>query len=105
MTNEEAIEILEEVKLNNDSLSQYFKGFDEAFEIAINSIKKQIPKKPIPYRHRYIHKGKEEEQLNFRCPVCSKNKDIDFWNSFVTPGNRRCSRCDTLLDWMEGEEA
>ena len=38
MTNEKAIEILEEVKTNNDGMSQYLEGFDEAFRLAIESL-------------------------------------------------------------------
>ena len=83
MTNEKVIEILEEVKLNNDSLSQYFKGFDEAFEIAINSIKKQIPKKPIP-------------EDCFTCPSCE---------GYLIYGDKYCQECGQLIDWdLEGED-
>lgn len=39
MTNEQAAEILEEVKIIDDGLGQYIPGFDEALDLAISKLK------------------------------------------------------------------
>ena len=39
MTNEQATEILEEVKIIDDGLGQYIPGFDEALDLAISKLK------------------------------------------------------------------
>lgn len=39
MTNEQAAEILEEVKIIDDGLGQYIPGFDEALDLAISNLR------------------------------------------------------------------
>ena len=39
MTNEQAAEILEEIKIIDDGLRQYIPGFDEALDLAISKLK------------------------------------------------------------------
>lgn len=97
LTKEKAIEIIN----NRFSIMDYqeSESLGEALDVAVEVLRTQIPKKPVPFHYRYIHNDKEEEQIQFRCPTCDKNNNVGFWDSFVSVGQRRCNRCDTLLDW------
>ena len=49
MTAEQAIKVLDEIKTNDDSLTQYIRGFDEAIDMAIHSLEHTEPQKIIQY--------------------------------------------------------
>ena len=38
MTNKEAIEVIKEIKVTDDCLTQYLQGFDEALDMAIQAL-------------------------------------------------------------------
>ena len=60
----------------------------EAFQMAINALEKQIPKKPIFYAHDYY------------CSVCNSivgNNEFE-WKRF-----KYCDTCGQKLDWSEEE--
>lgn len=88
MTNEEAIQNLIQI-----SKMYGHKWQQEACDIAIEAIKKQIPKK--------IEIENIEYQFpKYWCPLCKKQQKATF-------KNRRkgcyCERCGQKLDWGEGE--
>ena len=58
----------------------------EAYEMAINALEKQIPKKPINKQKGYNYKLGD-------CPVCS-HKDVMVGQNF-------CCKCGVALDWSE----
>lgn len=47
MTNQEAVDILEEVKYNDDSMYAYNDAYCEALDMAIEALKAQEPVKPV----------------------------------------------------------
>ena len=71
MTNEQAIKVLDEIKTNDDSLTQYIRGFDEALDMAMmalqadgNLISRQEAmdcfKKWQPYMATRLHEFEKE---------------------------------------------
>ena len=94
MTYKEAIKILEEVKANNNGMSQYLKGFDEAFEIAIKAIEKQVLKKPIQSNEpRY---GMGNEYYDWICPNCG---EWLAWQCDSERFNIHHCRCGQAIKW------
>ena len=96
MTENEAIEIVRKEKSYMDSHAG--RAQSEAFQMAINALEKQMPKKPImkPY-----FDDMEEEYLC--CPTCGEiltdripldNKDFYF----------HCLNCGQKLNWESDEE-
>lgn len=109
MNIEQAIEKLKSMRLYmeiNDRESEHkFSDEDyEANEMAIDELKKQIPKKP-----KKREAGSEKlKRIIYHCPDCDKrlydcavkNGELDH----VSPGSRkskRCEKCDCRLDWSE----
>ena len=99
MTPKEAIEIL----MSDEKLAEieYYGGFEgqkkvaklysEAFDMAIEALEKQIPKKPVYYIF-----GKEKYP---KCPCCG-----DGWNmNEYGNGMVHCWECGQAIDWS-GEE-
>ena len=95
MTENEAIEIVRKEKSYMDRHAG--RAQSEAFQMSINALEKQIPKKPImkPY-----YEDMEEEYLC--CPTCGEiltdripldNKDFYF----------HCLNCGQKLDWSVEE--
>lgn len=65
---------------------------NSALDVAIEALKKQMPKKPIP-------KGK----YHFSCPLCKnelgiEREDISVYD--MTPPNF-CENCGQALDWSD----
>lgn len=95
MTNEEAKRKIENQKLQ--FLEEYidYGGISEAYDMAIQSLEKQIPKKPTP------HKVDVEEikiggtfwgkgTTVYRCPNCDR---------LITRAYKHCMNCGQALDW------
>ena len=77
MTVQEAIK---ELKERRDSVS-YTCGL--VFDVAIESMEKQIPKKPIMKKREHI--------LHYECPCCG-----------FTTLLPHCGNCGQKIDWEEG---
>ena len=95
MTENEAIEIVRKEKSYMDRHAG--RAQSEAFQMAINALEKQMPKKPIM---KTYYEDMEEEYLC--CPTCGEiltdripldNKDFYF----------HCLNCGQKLDWSDEE--
>lgn len=80
MTIDEALEIMN-ILINPHEADFTFEEEKEAYEIAIDALERQIPRKPI-----------EPDALFYKCPIC-KNCVRDY--------NRYCTVCGYKLDWSE----
>lgn len=90
MTNEEAIEILNEER----DYAQFPKYVKEAIEIATSAIKKQIPKKPIKH---YFYDRYYAVDYFYQCPNhCNDRFQLSNTYSF-------CPNCGQALDWSDIE--
>ena len=98
MTPKEAIEIL----MSDEKLAEieYYGGFEgqkkvaklysEAFDMAIEALGKQIPKKPL-------NQSEEYDRTYGNCPCCGEMV-VDYPDDF-----RVCSNCGQVIDWGEEE--
>lgn len=94
-------ETIRELKLAKNRLMQ-FNHMDNnrinAFNMAFESIEKQIPKKIVRVKLRPTEWGSE-----YRCPVCeSELIPIEFFNDDGTEPYEKiswCSDCGQKLDW------
>ena len=94
MTENEAIEIVRKEKAYMDSHAG--RAQSEAFQMAINALEKQIPKKPIAIDYeKYMDTVKNALFLkgSYWCPNC---------NHVVKCGTY-CSDCGQKLDWGDEE--
>ena len=85
MTESEAIEWQKSFKKTYKSFP---KDVDDACDMAIQALEKQIPKKPIFYAHDYY------------CSVCNSlvgNNEFE-WKRF-----KYCDTCGQHLDWSDEE--
>ena len=95
MTPEEAISIIKcaigEVEWN------YPLDYAEAFEVAIEALEKQVPKKPLDICTPVVTWG--------TCPVC-KGELIKLGNrpNRVFKSNAYCMDCGQKLDWSEDDD-
>lgn len=87
MTNEEAIEILQE----EHDWAQLLSYVNEALRIAIKSIEKQIPKKP-----KYVMDNIEHNFYECMCPNCKKYHREFYPFAY-------CNHCGQAIDWGEEE--
>ena len=67
----------------------YTNRCNEAHQIAVESVEKQIPKKPY-YR-------KEEDAKGFACPECDMGVTVDHGRI----KEDYCSSCGQKIDWSE----
>lgn len=108
MTENEAIEILNEVQTVDDSLNQYIYGYDESFNMAIEALK-EIQK----YRKiGTVDKCKEaiEKQIGRKpvldnvdtwiCPICN-SADVTTQDEYGEDNGflNYCGNCGQKLDW------
>lgn len=87
MTYEEAIRKIDSQKLQ--FLEDYvdYSGISEAYDMAIEALEKQIPKKPIITRNEH-----STRIIGYGCPACHKDvKGSDFY----------CWSCGQKLRWSE----
>lgn len=84
MTYEEAFEILRDTSIYiNSARENIYTDYATAQMMALNSIEKQIPKKPNDYY---------EDSLDDECAVCG---------TIVFERDRYCPRCGQAIDWSE----
>ena len=100
MTENEAIEKLKNMRLymqiedkNNDC--KFTEDDYKANEMAIQALKKQIPKKPVNYDKHY-----------YKCPCCNEDLEIDNDMLFVYDEEppKFCIKCGQKLDWSDESE-
>ena len=95
MTNEDAIKTI------NIAMAEvewdYPMDYTVAFEMAVDAIEKQIPKKPKEYEDKF-----------YACPVC-RNVLLHKWKKYNTElmdksnGLPYCLNCGQKLDWSDKE--
>ena len=89
MTAEEAIEKIRQFGLYHAEKDLPHSTFTvEAFEMAIEALEKQIPKKPIG------------QSVLYRCPAC----DAFVLKSIGVLPDYYCVRCGQKIDWSEEEK-
>lgn len=67
---------------------------DQALDVAIEALKKQIPKKPITWENKYYFSPSPNDDWGYECPCCG-NRDIDY-------PEHHCI-CGQALDWEDEE--
>ena len=100
MTENEAREKLKNMRLymqiedkNNDC--KFTEDDYKANEMAIQALKKQIPKKPVNYDKHY-----------YKCPCCNEDLEIDNDMLFIYNEEppKFCIKCGQKLDWSDESE-
>lgn len=77
----------------------------EAFNMAVEALEKQIPKKSIVTKHQYILKssGEIKGYKLTHCPYCWEDKKVGYFDSLVDKNVKYCQRCGQKLDWSDEE--
>ena len=95
MTYEKAIEVIKKNKPTSDP-RLCGQELCLACDIAMESIEKQIPKRPV--YSDYDDNGFDEIIPNeARCPVCGYKFEFGMWNEFDNP----YCYCGQAIDWSE----
>ena len=114
MTENEAIEIVRKEKSYMDSHAG--RAQSEAFQMAINALEKQIPKKPILKhdvsvmhinRGNQPHEWKRLESDNWHCPECDSFVGERVYVLSKIHDQRKkkyCDNCGQKLNWESDEE-
>ena len=95
MTESEALELFKErLTLIKEHYAGEVKDYEEALEIGIQALEKQIPKKPII---KHINTSEEATEIEYTCSVCGTN--------FVelTPCMEWCPYCGNKIYWSDEE--
>lgn len=94
MTKPEAIEYLEDYIAPPRIGSKFVgNGLTESVEIAIECVKKQIPKKPKVKEWIAI----DDVMYTYHCPCC----DIEYNRHYI--GSPNCKYCGQAIDWSDNE--
>ena len=100
MTENEAREKLKNMRLymqieDKNSDCKFTEDDYKANEMAIQALKKQIPKKPVNYDKHY-----------YKCPCCNEDLEIDNDMLFVYDEEppKFCIKCGQKLDWSDESE-
>ena len=113
MTESEAIEIVRKEKAYMDSHAG--RAQSEAFQMAIDALEKQIPKKPILKhdvsvmhinRGNQPHEWKRLESDNWHCPECDSFVGERVYVHDRHHDQRKkkyCDNCGQKLDWSDEE--
>ena len=117
MTGNEAIEVFKErLALIKEHYAEEVKDYEEALEIGIQALEKQIPKKPILKhdvsvmhinRGNQPHEWKRLESDNWHCPECdSFVGERVYVHSKVHDQRKKkyCDNCGQKLDWESDED-
>ena len=67
----------------------YDAEFENALALAIDALRKQIPKKPL-----HMHK-------NYYCPICKEDGWILWDDAVPNDMDKYCGKCGQALDWKE----
>lgn len=96
MTNNRALEFAKQEcaaykrKIENGYV--YYQNIVDYYEIVIDALEKQIPKKPIAREHDELR-----GEILFHCPTC----DDDFnCNEYE---DSHCAECGQAIDWSDEE--
>ena len=89
MTNEEAIEYLSEryVVMSMCLTIDECRKHNKAISMAIEALKKQIPKKPL-----HMHK-------NYYCPICKEDGWMLWDDAIPNDMDKYCGMCGQAIDW------
>lgn len=105
MTYEEAIE---DKELLEDAIN-HFKSLQKRYTrehngkmctkvaVALESMEKQIPKKPIRQHEKYQRWYNDK----FFCPSCGESAETDCGDPFANYGLDWCNHCGQAIDWSE----
>ena len=92
------IEAIEELKYDCNELGKeipcdtsWGSSFENAYEMAIQALEKQIPKKVVMERNIYI------------CPNCGENAETDCGDDMLDYRLNYCDNCGQKLDWSDIE--
>ena len=115
MTYEEALKIMKIGKKMSSQLEEeeahyYFSNMEEATDIAIEALEKQIPKKP-KVRGYGIHDEEYDdyhEETRYYCPTCVARTGILDGETEIPCGigkkrgrDSHCNRCGQAIDWSD----
>lgn len=95
MTEQQAKEIIEEVKVMDDNLTQYIHGFDGALEMSMSALEKQIAKKP-KWNYEKVQKHMNKGVKAPYCPICGCDLLDDANDCY-----NYCTNCGQKLDWSD----
>lgn len=98
MTHEEAIEILEEVKVLDDSMFAYNPAYCQALDLAIDALKARVPREPHYTRLEYLVNGMPVVVKHPECPRCHDN-GLTLWDAEIKRGSPYCKRCGQAVKW------
>ena len=95
MTEIEAIELFKErLTLIKEHYAGEVKDYEEALEIGIQALEKQIPKKPII---NHINTNEDVTEIEYTCSACGTNY-VE-----LTPCEEFCPYCGNKIDWSDEE--
>lgn len=112
MTAQEAIERIREHNTIHKYKEHHAIYITEAFEMAIDALEKQIPKKPVMgyafgEKIREVIKRTDPERAKSKtecCPVCGRTLGVSQFVKTQTGlhvGDPHCKRCGQAIDWSE----
>lgn len=93
MTAEEAYNFLSEIIKDTAFLNSDFYCYDKEMKMAVEALKKQIPKRPLRI---VAYTGSSYITLMGECPTCKSAVRAD--------RNGYCYYCGQALDWRENGE-
>ena len=93
MTNEDAIEYLSEryIAMSMCLTLDECRKHNKAISMAIEALKKQIPKKPL-----HMHK-------NYYCPICKEDGWMLWDDAVPNDMDKYCGKCGQAIDWEVSE--
>ena len=95
MTESEALELFKErLTLIKEHYAGEVKDYEEALEIGIQALEKQIPKKPII---KHINTSEDATEIEYTCSACGTNY-VE-----LTPCEEFCPYCGNKIDWSDEE--
>lgn len=96
MTNKDALEFAKQecnaYKRKVEDGYVFYQKIVEYYEIVINALEKQIPKKPIAREHNELR-----GEILFHCPTCDDDFNCNEYEE------RYCPECGQALNWSEAE--
>lgn len=90
MTNEEAINLMGQLKMYISGGGVIDRHLDEAVQMAVEALELKIPKKPM-YKAIDMY-AKNRFRTVSLCPSCARE---------IVAGDMHCIRCGQAIDWEE----